>query len=110
MNDLLQFSEVSLLLGIFIIKKCVLLFLTSFGTLKYDWLINTKDMFNFKILIVVHDMIADMISNKKLHSIVIELFIRLKSSVTIDFSFLLLIISAIISSKTINILFSLSGL
>ena len=29
-----------------------------------------------KILIVFHDMIADMINNKKLNSIVTELFIR----------------------------------
>ena len=32
-----------------------------------------------KILIVFDDMIADMISNKKLNSIVTELFIRVES-------------------------------
>ena len=50
-----------------------------------------------KILIVFDDMIADMISNKKLKSIVTELFNLIKSSITIECSFLLLIISAIIS-------------
>ena len=38
------------------------------------------DMYNpdkeNKILIVFHDMIADMINNKKLNSIITELFIR----------------------------------
>ena len=57
-------------------KKCVLLRLTSLGTLKYDCVIKTIKMFNF------------------LPSI--------DSSVTIGFSILLLIISAIMSSKTIN--------
>ena len=52
--------------------------------LKYDCVIKTRDIFIFLPLI--------------------------NNSVTIEFSFSLLIISAIISSKAINILFSLSGL
>ena len=74
----------SFLFGIFIIKKCVVFSLTSFGTLKYDCVIKTRQIFNFLPL--------------------------MNNYVTIEFSFLLLIISAIISSKTISILFSLSGL
>ena len=65
-------------------KKWVEFSLTYFGTLKYDCVIKTGEIFNFLPLI-----------NK---------------SVTIEFSFLLLIISAIKSSKTINILSSLSVL
>ena len=63
-------------------KKPVEFSLTSFGILNYDCVIKTREMFNFLPLI-----------NK---------------SVTIELSFLLLIISAIISPKTINILCSLS--
>ena len=37
----------SLLFGIFIIKKWVEFSLTSFGTLKCDWVMKTKEMFNF---------------------------------------------------------------
>ena len=73
----------SLLFRIFMIKKWVEFSLTSFGNLKYDWVIKTREMFNFLLLI--------------------------NNSVTIEFSFLLLIILAIISSKTINILRSLSA-
>ena len=65
-------------------KKCVLLFLTSLGTLRYDCVIKIREIFNFLPL--------------------------MNNYVTTEFNFLLLIISAIISSKTINILFSLSGL
>ena len=36
----------SLLMGIFVIKKCVALSLTSFGALKYDCVIKIKEMFN----------------------------------------------------------------
>ena len=63
----------SLLFGIFIMKKCVVFSLTTFGTLEYDCVIKIREMFNFQPLI--------------------------KNSVTIEFSVLLLIISAIISSK-----------
>ena len=59
-------------------KKWVEFNLTAFGTLKYDCLIKKREMFNFLPLI--------------------------NNSITTEFSFLLLIISAIISSKTINIL------
>ena len=59
-------------------KKCVEFSLTSFGTLKYDCVINAIEVFNFLPLI--------------------------NNLVTIEFRFLLLIGSAIISSKTINIL------
>ena len=45
MNDLVQFVEV--LFGIFIIKKWVEFSLTSFGTLKYDCVPKTREMFNF---------------------------------------------------------------
>ena len=59
-------------------KKCVKFNLTSFGTLNYDCVIKTLEILSFLLLI--------------------------NNSVTIGFSFLLLIISAIISSKTINTL------
>ena len=70
----------SLLFGIFTIKKYVQFSLTSYGTLKNDRVIKTREIFNFLPVI--------------------------NSSATIWFSFLLLIISAIISSKSINTLFS----
>ena len=59
-------------------KKCVEFNLTSFGTLKYECVIKTIKILNFQPLI--------------------------NNSVTIGFNLLLLIILAIISSKTINIL------
>ena len=59
-------------------KRWVEFSLTFFGTLKYDCVIKTIEYFIFLPLI--------------------------KNSVTTGFSFLLLIISATISSKTINIL------
>ena len=74
----------SLFFGIFAITEWVVFSLKSFGNLKYDWVTKTREIFQFLPLI--------------------------KDSVTIEFSFLLLIISAIISSKAINILFSLAGL
>ena len=64
-------------------KKCVALSLTSLDTLKYDCVIKTIEMFNFLPLI--------------------------NNSVIIEVSFLLLIISAIISSKTINTFFFYLG-
>ena len=66
------------LFGIFIMKKCVELNLIFFGTAKYDWVIKTRDMFSFLPLI--------------------------NNLVTAELSFSLLIILAIISSSTINIL------
>ena len=63
----------SLLSGIFMINKCVMISLTSFASLKYDYDIKTIEMFNLLPLI--------------------------NNALTIGFSFLLLIISAIISSK-----------
>ena len=72
----------SLLVGIFIMKKWVEFSLTSFGT--YDCVIKTWEIFNFLSLI--------------------------KNLVITEFIFLLLIISAMISSKTINILRSSSVL
>ena len=72
------FSEIcwsSLLFGIFMIKKWVEFSLTSFGSLKYVYVIKTREMVNFLPLI--------------------------NNSVTNEFRFLLLIISAIILSKTI---------
>ena len=76
MNDLKQFFKSSLLFGIFMTKKCVEFSLTSFGTLKYDCVMKTIEMFNF---------------------------LPLKTnSVTTGINFLSLIISAIMSSKTIN--------
>ena len=50
MNEILQFIEV-LLLGIFAVKKWLVFILTSFGTLKYDWVIKTREIFNFLPLI-----------------------------------------------------------
>ena len=41
----------SLLLGIFAIKKWVVFSVNSFGTLKYDRVIKTREMFNFLPLI-----------------------------------------------------------
>ena len=66
----------SLLFGTFMIKKWVEVSLTSFGTVKYDCVMKTREMFNFLPLI--------------------------NNSIIIEFSFLLLFISAIISLKTIN--------
>ena len=75
MSDLVQSVEVFSCL-IFIIKKCVVF--TYFCTLKYGCIIKTTKMFNFLPLT--------------------------SSSVTAGSSFLSLIIAAIISSKTVNIL------
>ena len=74
----------SLLLGIFIMKKCVEFNFTSFGTLKYDCVIKTIEILSFLPLI--------------------------NNSVTIGFNLLLLIISAIISSKITNTLRFFIGL
>ena len=63
----------SLLSGIFMIKKCVMISLTTFASLKYDYEIKAIEMFNFLPLI--------------------------KNALTTGFSFSLLIISATISSK-----------
>ena len=41
----------SLLFESFVIKKWVVLRLTSFGTLKYDYVIKTREIFNFLPLI-----------------------------------------------------------
>ena len=41
----------SLLFGISMVRKCVEFSLTSFGTLKYDCVIKTIEMFNFISLI-----------------------------------------------------------
>ena len=59
-------------------KQCVEFHLTSFGTFKYDCVIKTIEILSFLPLI--------------------------NNSVTIGFNLLLLIISAMISSKTINTL------
>ena len=78
MNDLMQFIEVLfLLIAIFMIKKSRI-YSTTFSNLKYDCVIKTIEIFTFLPLI--------------------------NNSVTTGLSFLLLIISAIISSKTINTL------
>ena len=74
----------SVLFGIFIIKKCLEFIYTSFGTLKYDCVTKTRKMLTFLPL--------------------------MNSSVTIGLSFLLLIISAIISSKIIDTLRFFPGL
>ena len=79
-----QFVEVLFFSRIFIMKKSIEFNVTSFGNLKDDCIIKAREMFNFLILI--------------------------NSSVTIEFIFLLLIVSAIISSKTINVLRFSSGL
>ena len=42
---------ISLVFGIFIIKKWVEFSLSSLGTLKYDCIIKTRKMFNFLLLI-----------------------------------------------------------
>ena len=63
-------------------KKWVVFGLKSFGTLKYDCVIKTREIFNFLPLI--------------------------NNSVSLEFRFLLPIMSAIISSKTIIILSLLS--
>ena len=59
-------------------KECVVFSLTSFGTLKYDCVIKAIEMLNFLPLI--------------------------NNSATIGVNVLILIISAIISSKTVNTL------
>ena len=73
MNDLTQFVEVLFFFGIFMIKKRAEFSVTYFSSLKYDCVIKTIEMFNFLPLI--------------------------NNSVTTGLSFLLLIISSIISSK-----------
>ena len=50
MSDLLQFVEV-LFYSEFLRKKWVVFSLTSFGTLKYDWVIKTREIFKFLPLI-----------------------------------------------------------
>ena len=70
---------ISRLFGIFMIKKCVVFSLTSFGTLKYDCVIKAIEILSSLLLI--------------------------NSSVTIWSSFSLLIISALILSKTTNTLY-----
>ena len=77
-------SYSSLVFGIFVIKKWVVFSLTSFETLKYDCVLKIREIFSYQLLI--------------------------NNLVTMEFSFMLLILSEIKSSKTINILFSLSGL
>ena len=67
-----------LLFGSLIMKECVVFSLTSFGTLKYDCVIKAIEMLNFLPLI--------------------------NNSATIGVNVLILIISAIISSKTVNTL------
>ena len=84
MNDLMLFLEALFYLEFSKQKKCVEFSLTSFGTLKHDCVIKTSEMLSFLPLI--------------------------KSSVTIELSFLLLIKSAIISLKTINFLRFFLGL
>ena len=42
------------LFEIFVIKRWVEFSLTSFGTLKYDWVIKTRRMLNFLPLIMPH--------------------------------------------------------
>ena len=74
----------SLLFGIFMMKKWLEFSLTSFGTLRYDYVIKTREMFSFLPVI--------------------------NNSIIIEFSVWLLMISAIIPSKTVNILRSLSSL
>ena len=71
---MLRFSFI----GVFILKAWLEFSLTSFGTLKYDCVIKKIEMFNFLPLI--------------------------NNSITTGFRLLSLIISTIISSKTINIL------
>ena len=67
-----------LLFGSLIMKECVVFSLTSFGTLKYDCVIKAIEMLNFLPLI--------------------------NNSATIGVNVLILIMSAIISSKTVNTL------
>ena len=50
MNDLVQFVEVPLF-EIFMIKNWVEFSLTSFGNLKYNCVVKTREMFNFLPLI-----------------------------------------------------------
>ena len=73
--NLLKFSFIWILTIKF---SCVVFSLTSFGILKYDCVIRIIEMLNFLPLI--------------------------NNSVTAGFSFMLLIISEILSSKTINTL------
>ena len=74
----------SVLFGIFMIKNWLEFSLTSFGTLKYDCVIKIIEIFNLLLLI--------------------------NNPVSTEVSILLLITLATISSKTINILRSLSVL
>ena len=47
MRNLVKFSFI----WNFYNKKCLVFTLTSFGTLKYDWVMKTKEMFSFLTLI-----------------------------------------------------------
>ena len=71
------------LFKIFMMKKCLLFSLISFDPWNYDWVMKTKKIFNFLSLI--------------------------NSSVTTEWRFLLLIVLAIISSNTINVVASIVG-
>ena len=51
MSELLQFAEGLFCFTIFIIKKCLVFSLTSFGTLKHNSVIKTIEMFNLLSLI-----------------------------------------------------------
>ena len=51
MNDYTQFVEVLFCVE-FLNKKCVVFIPMSFGTLKYDCIIKTREMFNFLPLII----------------------------------------------------------
>ena len=45
MNDELLFVETLFLFGVFVEKQCVEFSLISFGTLKYNCIIKTREMF-----------------------------------------------------------------
>ena len=75
-ESLVEICGSSYLFGISMMKNCVVFCLTYFGTCKYDWMLKTKVKFDSLLLI--------------------------NTSVTTRCSFSLLIISAIISSNTIN--------
>ena len=81
---LVAISWSSLLFGMFMKKKCVVFTLTSFATWKYDCVVKTKEIFSFQP--------------------------QRNNSVTTEWSFLLLIISAIISPNTFRTFLCFPGL
>ena len=73
----------SLLFGIFAIKKWLVFSVTSFGTLKYDCVIKTKEIFNFLRLINNHIKYYNKFFGFNVNNKAISIFLTTLSSVSI---------------------------